>query len=68
MKKIRDFLGLSLDDVRLYDVIDKCSFTKLKEVTNSRDNKIIAVDDNGTSIIFRKGKYLDNTSIRNYFR
>lgn len=56
LKKVSEYLGHHLDEVRLQEIINKCSLESLKNDVESGAVKSPLVDQQGKSILYRKGK------------
>ena len=55
LRRVQTYLGLNHSDARLQQVLDRCSLKKLKADIDTRKVKTAMVDDNGKSILYRKG-------------
>ncbi|XP_045201956.2 sulfotransferase 2A8-like isoform X2 [Mercenaria mercenaria] len=55
LRRIQNYLGLNHSDDRLQAVLDKCSFSNLKAEVESGKVKTPLIDEEGKSILYRKG-------------
>ena len=57
LSKLQDYLGLEHSHERLQQVLDRCSINKLKKDVHTRAVDTPFVDENGDSVIYRKGEW-----------
>lgn len=64
LKKIQEFLGLNHSEERLQEIYDRCSLKNMKADVESGRSFTNLLDENGKSILYRKGEVGD---WKNYF-
>ena len=56
LRRIQKYFGLSHNDERLQQILDKCSIDNLRNEVDTGKVKTPFVDKEGNSIIYRKGR------------